>query len=252
MDESDRNTPALYDDPAFFAAYEAFRAQDGRPNEVIEAPALLSLLPNPKGLIAADLGCGNGAMCRWLISQGAASVIGFDAAEKMLARARQLTPYSAKLDYRHADLNLITLGINTFDLIVSGLALHYIEDFRGLAAKIAAALRADGSFVFSVEHPVVSCNSRAWICGDDGSRKHWPVDRYLEEGSRHVDWLGFPDVPREHRSVSAYVNTLLESGLSLSRLLEPGPTDADIAKWPHIADHRRRPSFLVIRAQKPS
>jgi SAM-dependent methyltransferase len=183
--------------------------------------------------------------------QGAASVIGFDASETMLERARQQGPDTENLRFSQVDLDQLDLGEQKFDLIVSGLALHYVADFPRLAGWVAQALRPGGCFVFSVEHPVITCSDRAWVCREDGSRAHWPVDHYLDEGPRAVNWLGFDDVPRYHRTVSGYVEPLLEAGLTIRRLLEPGPSTEDMEKWPRLADQRRRPAFLVVRADKP-
>lgn len=84
------------------------------------------------------------------------------------------------------------------DLVISGLALHYVADFSSVASHIATALRSGGSFVFSVEHPLLTCDKRQWHTAEDGSRLHWPVDRYLLEGQRRVSWLNRNDIPRYH------------------------------------------------------
>jgi hypothetical protein len=49
---------ALYDDPEFFAAYDEMRALEGTLNDIVETPALISLMPKLQGITAADLGCG--------------------------------------------------------------------------------------------------------------------------------------------------------------------------------------------------
>lgn len=239
----------LYDDPKFFAAYDEMRSLNGTLNEIVETPALISLLPALDGVVAADLGCGTGAMCRWLAEHGAASVTGFDASARMLLRARQES--QTNLRYEQIDLDLIELPDASFDLIISGLALHYVADFSSLARRLSRAIRPGGSFIFSVEHPIITCHQRQWRLGTDGTRVDWPVDRYLDEGARRMNWLGFPDVPRQHRTVASYVNALLDTGLVIRRLLEPGPSEDAIAKWPRLADQRRRPPFLIIRADRP-
>jgi SAM-dependent methyltransferase len=248
MAQTSGNETALYDDPEFFAAYEEMRALAGTLNDVVETPALVSLLPSLQGIAAADLGCG---MCRWLVGQGAAYVIGFDASEKMLDGARQQGLDTESLRFLQVDLDQLDLGEQKFDLVVSGLALHYVADFARLAGRVAQALRPGGCFVFSVEHPVITCGDRAWACREDGSQAHWPVDHYSDEGPRAVNWLGFEDVPRYHRTVSGYVEPLLAAGLTIKRLLEPAPSQEDIETWPRLADHRRRPAFLVVTADKP-
>ncbi len=40
-----------------------------------------------------------------------------------------------------------------FDVVVSSLAFHYVEDFDGVVGKIYRLLNKDGEFIFSQEHP---------------------------------------------------------------------------------------------------
>ena len=235
MEFQSGSLPAFYDDPKFFAAYDEMRTLGGTLNEAVEMPALISLMPALKNTVAADLGCGMGSMCRWLIDQGAASVTGYDASDRMLSRAQLQSQNIKNLHYVQADLEQLNLPENSFRLIISGLALHYVADFKGLGQSISAALKPGGSFIFSVEHPVITCNQREWVSRVDGTRAHWPVDRYLEDGGRVIRWMGFDDVPRQHRTVAGYVNTLLDAGLVLQRLLEPGPSEEAIANWPRLA-----------------
>lgn len=250
MNSKPGNTPVLYDDPALFQAYDAMRMQDGTLNEVVEIPSLISLMPKLAGIAVADLGCGTGAMCRWLLTQGAVSVTGFDASGRMLSQAREQSPDTNNLHYVQADLEVLHLPQNSFDLILSSLALHYVTDFTTVVRSVSAALKPGGCFIFSVEHPVVTCHRREWLTGEDGTRSCWPVDHYLDEGPRSIGWMGSENVPRHHRMIASYVNSLLDAGLVLNRLIEPGPSEEAIARWPRLADQRRRPPFLLIKASR--
>ncbi|MBO9193440.1 class I SAM-dependent methyltransferase [Rhizobium sp. 16-449-1b] len=246
---SNGGQPGLYDDPALFSAYEAMRQRAGRLNEVVEEPAVLSLLPDVAGADVADLGCGAGAMGRKLVALGAASVLGIDSSQRMLEQAKQHGPALKQLAFKQQSLEDLQLPELGFDVILSSLALHYVGNFERLVDIIYRALKPKGCLIFSVEHPIVTCHTREWITGDDGVRQAWPVDRYGEEGHRDARWLELT-VPREHRTVASYINGLLDAGFSITRLLEPMPDQADIDRWPRLADQRRRPPFLVVRADK--
>ena len=41
-----------------------------------------------------------------------------------------------------------------FDLIISSLAIHYVEDFEKLLSDIYELLNDEGYFIFSQEHPI--------------------------------------------------------------------------------------------------
>ncbi|MGH7054452.1 MAG: class I SAM-dependent methyltransferase, partial [Stellaceae bacterium] len=84
-------TQNIYDDEDFFAGYSrlprSVHGLDGAP----EWPALRALIPDLRDRAVLDLGCGFGWFCRWARQAGAASVLGIDVSEKMLARAKTET-----------------------------------------------------------------------------------------------------------------------------------------------------------------
>ena len=77
----------VYDDPDFFAKYSQFRRSVEGLDGAAEWPMLQSMLPGLAGQRVLDLGCGFGWFCRWAREHGAASVVGVDLSERMLARA---------------------------------------------------------------------------------------------------------------------------------------------------------------------
>ncbi|MBA4221592.1 MAG: class I SAM-dependent methyltransferase [Methylobacterium sp.] len=241
---------ALYDDPLISVAYSELRSRPGGPNEVIEQPALRSLMPSLQGRDVVDLGCGSGGLARLALEQGARSVRAFDASEQMIREAIKLGGDS-RSRYEIGRIEDVVLPDRSADVVISGLALHYIPDVMTLSRRVSGWLREGGSFIFSVEHPIMTCASRQWAEATDGTRQHWPVDRYLEEGTRLVRWLGV-DTPREHRAVASYINALIDAGLVIRRVLEPGPDPVSLQQWPKLADHIRRPAFLIIRADRQS
>lgn len=237
----------LFDQPKFAEAYDDVRAKDGLPNDIIETPALKSVLPWLRGCEVLDLGCGMGGMTHWAISQGAQSVRGVDVSERMITAARSAHP-AANFDV--GNIEELAAPIESVDVVMSGLAFHYVNDLDRLFHRISGWLRPGGVLAFSVKHPVMTCGDRKWHEAPSGERLHWPVDHYLTEGFRTVSWLGV-EVTRYHRAVASYINAALDAGLLITRVLEPGPTAEHSEYWPRLADHGRRPSFLVIAARKP-
>jgi ubiquinone/menaquinone biosynthesis C-methylase UbiE len=206
------------------------------------------LLPDLRQLRIVDLGCGFGWFCRWARQQGAAHVLGLDVSERMLARARATTADPA-ITYTRADLEHLELTPASLDLVYSSLAFHYVERLDRLVGEIYRALVPGGHLVVSVEHPVYTAPSDPKWTLDAAGRKTWPVDGYLQEGPRSTDWLA-KGVIKQHRTLATYVNLLVRSGFSLSRVEEWGPTDAQIAARPILADERQRPPFLFLAARR--
>jgi len=240
-------TQNIYDDDGFFAGYNQLpRSVEGL-DAAPEWPALRALLPDLRGRAVLDLGCGFGWFCRWARGQGASRILGIDVSEKMLTRARDTTEDTA-ITYARADMENLVLPPESFDLVYSSLALHYVAELDALMAKVRAALLPGGSLVFSVEHPIFTAPTQpGWSVGEAG-RKTWPIDGYLDEGPRSTDWLA-KGVIKLHRTVATYINMLLRLGFVLSHVEEWGPTAEQIAARPNLADERQRPPFLLVAAK---
>jgi SAM-dependent methyltransferase len=243
----------IYDDPNFFAGYATLpRSVEGL-DAIYEWPALQRMLPaSLAGLRILDLGCGLGYFAREARARGAASVLGIDISERMLADARARGADPA-ITYQRSSLEALQPPPASFDLVISMLALHYIEDYAGLVRKVAAALVPGGRFAFSVEHPIFTASGTTdWHRDPDGNPLHWPVDRYRDEGERRTSWI-VDGVLKYHRTVETYVNGLLAAGLTLVRLEEPeGESQRLLEKRPQLLIERRRPPFLLLAADRPA
>ncbi|HTT79636.1 MAG TPA: class I SAM-dependent methyltransferase [Stellaceae bacterium] len=241
-------TQNIYDDETFFAGYarlpRSIHGLDGAP----EWPALRALLPPLRGKRVLDLGCGYGWFCRWARAEGAAQVLGIDVSEKMLARARRDT-LDAAISYRQADLETLDLPESGFDLVYSSLALHYIAGLDRLLAQVHRALAPGGRFVFSAEHPIFTATAEGRWSIDAAGNKSWTVDHYLDEGPRSRDWLA-KGVIKHHRTLATWVNMLLRLGFALAHLEEWGPSEAQIAAQPDLAEERQRPMFFIVSARR--
>ena len=241
-------TQNIYDDEEFFAGYSRLRRSveglDGAP----EWPALRALLPNLSGLKVLDLGCGFGWFCRWARQQGAAYVLGIDVSEKMLARARGEADDPA-ITYRNADMEKLDLPANSFNLVYSSLALHYVGNLNGLMLQVDRSLVRGGLLVFSVEHPIFTAPSDPNWSPNAAGRNIWPVDGYLDEGPRSTNWLA-QGVIKQHRTLATYINMLVGLGFSILYIEEWGPTEEQIAAQPNWADEQQRPPFLLVAARR--
>src|SRR5260221_10944399 len=98
-------------------------------NEVVEQPALWSLVGDClDGLSVLDLGCGFGNLSRKASALGAKAVLGIDASENMLMEARKRTS-GPRIEYRRVTLEDLSLQDGKYDLVVSSLMFHYVEDY---------------------------------------------------------------------------------------------------------------------------
>ncbi|MCQ4636955.1 class I SAM-dependent methyltransferase [Anaerovorax odorimutans] len=237
-----------YDNEVFFEKYgEMDRSQKGLMGAG-EWPALRKVLPDFTGKRVLDLGCGYGWHCLYAVQNGAESVLGTDISEKMLSVAEEKNGHE-KIEYRLCAMEDLDFPDETFDIVISSLAFHYVKDFEPLAANISRWMKPGGYFVFSAEHPVFTAyGTQDWYYDADGNILHFPVDRYFYEGERTAVFLG-EEVTKYHRTLTTYLNTLLQNGFSLKNIIEPQPPE-DMMDLPGMTDEMRRPMMLIVSAQK--
>lgn len=168
----------------------------------------------------------------------------------MLRRAAEING-GPGIEYRRAAIEDIDFPPESFDVVLSSLALHYVRDLDLAFAKVSAVLKSGGEFIFSIEHPVFTAlEKQDWFYDEEGEILHWPLDNYQNEGVRHSNWMA-DDVVKYHRTVSGILNSLLSAGFALTRLAEPRPDPALLAERPEMKHEDRRPIFLIVSARKP-
>ncbi|CQR57160.1 class I SAM-dependent methyltransferase [Paenibacillus riograndensis] len=236
-----------YDEAGFFAKYSAMPRSTGGLEAAGEWSTFRSLLPDLHGTRVLDLGCGFGWHCRYAREQQAESVVGIDLSENMLERARAMTD-DPGIEYRRGAIEDIRFAAGEFDVVISSLAIHYVERFDLLCCEVQHCLRTGGSFVLSVEHPIYTAlAAQDWHYGPDGAKLHWPLDHYHDEGPREARFLE-DDVIKYHRNIATYLNTLITSGFTVTKLSELQPTPEMLEQNAAWHEELRRPMFLLLSA----
>lgn len=236
-----------YDNKIFFENYSQMERSKKGLAGAGEWQTLEKLLPDFQDKVVLDLGCGYGWHCIYAAEHGASSVLGVDLSEKMLKVAQEKTNFS-NVRYQLAAIEDVDFPKDTFDVVMSSLAFHYIEDFSEVVKKVHHYLKPDGIFIFSAEHPIFTAEgTQNWIYDDAGKIQHFPVDRYFEEGLRDTSFLG-EHVQKYHRTLTTYLDDLLANGFQLQRIVEPAPPE-NMLDLPGMKDEFRRPMMIIIKAK---
>ncbi|MFT4106360.1 MAG: class I SAM-dependent methyltransferase [Lacrimispora sp.] len=237
-----------YDDEIFFEKYSQMDRSVKGLDGAGEWKTLESMLPDFKGKRVLDLGCGFGWHCQYAVEHGAKAVTGVDISEKMLAAAREKT--DASICYIQMPIEEISFDQDSFDVVISSLAFHYLESFDRILKKVSACLVSGGDFVFSAEHPVFTAyGSQNWYYDEDGNILHFPVDRYFFEGKREAEFLG-EKVIKYHKTLTTYINGLIQEGFELTGVVEPQPSAHLLETVKGMEDELRRPMMLIVSAKK--
>lgn len=106
-----------------------------------------------------DIGCGNGYTVRWAAELGATAV-GIDVSEKMIARARSLSPAGTR--FIHAPYPLPILKAKSFDAIFSMEVFYYLPDVTWGVLSTARLLAPGGLFACVVDYYDENPASHSW------------------------------------------------------------------------------------------
>lgn len=240
----------IYDNEIFFEGYKKIRDNEVNANNLFEIPALFSMMPDLKGKRILDLGCGFGEHCKRFVDCGAEKVVGIDISEKMLkvAMAENSDP---RITYINISMEEISQLKEKFDIVISSLAFHYVEDFEGVIRNIYNMLDDKGIFIFSQENPLCTCHSggNRWTRDEKGNKLYLNLSHYGVEGERESVWF-VDNVKKYHRTFSTIINTLIGAGFSVEKMIEPLPTEELLEKYPDYRDLFHKPDFLLIKARK--
>ncbi len=243
----------IYDNEEFYKGYYDLRHNetDLSANDLIEIPQLFELIGDVKDKDILDIGCGAGGHDRKLIELGAKSVLGIDISKKMIKEAEK-DKNSDKIEYKILSMNQLEKIDKKFDMVVSSLAIHYIEDYDSLCKKVYNLLNDGGYFVFSHGHPMDSATilnnleHRSVII--DG-KKYFLFSDYNNEGKRISHWF-IDGVETYHRNMSHLVNGLIDAGFTIKKLNESYATEEAISKKPKLIEQRDHSYYVYIKAQK--
>lgn len=238
----------IYDNSDFYEAYAAMpRSREGL-KVAGEWHQLQPLFPDLKGKKVLDLGCGYGWHCKYAVQMGALDVLGIDISEKMINRAKTDNA-DRRITYKVCGIDEYIYPENTYDLVLSNLALHYMENLEKVYQNVYQTLKRGGHFLFNIEHPAFTAGvNQDWVYDENGNPLYWPVDRYYYAGERETLFLG-QRVIKQHHTLTQILNPLLQIGFHMEAIEEAMPPE-DMMDQAGMIDEMRRPMMLLVKAMK--
>jgi len=237
---------SFYDDNDVFNTYMRSRQRAETPNDTIEKPIMMELMGVIEGKRILDLGCGDAAFGREALANDCESYVGVEGSQNMVTVAQQ-TLAGTKGEVVLNTLENWDYPTAAFDLVISRLVLHYIENIEALFANIHRALMNEGQFIFSAEHPVITSSDKGWQAGTQ--RQDWVVDNYFDTGERITAWMG-GTVRKYHRTVEGYFKSAQQAGFIIDHLREGHPQREHFLTDETYQRRKRIPLFLIMSLRK--
>lgn len=122
-------------------------------NRDIEIPAMIKSIGEVKGKTILDMGCGFGDHAKKLSTKKYKKYVGFDISQPLVQSANnqkipRATFYVGDMSKKLKEKN------NTFDLVISSLAIHYIKNIKKLFKEVNRVLKKNGEFILTTQHPI--------------------------------------------------------------------------------------------------
>lgn len=179
------------------------------------------LLPSVAGADFVELGCGGGQASVGTAVEGADTVVGVDFSQEQLAHARKLRDlYGVDAQFIGGDVTDLPLAADAFDVAFSGWVFQMVEDLGRPLVEARRVLRPNGLLVFDLPHPFyelfdpeTETLERSYHAG---GRREIEIDESYESELVVFD-----------RRVGEILNTLVDAGFDVRRVVEPGSDDPD-------------------------
>ncbi|PGS46516.1 class I SAM-dependent methyltransferase [Bacillus sp. AFS041924] len=237
---------SVYDHNDFFSTYMKRRNRKDSPNNAIEGPIMNELISDFREKNILDLGCGDASFGKELLQLGAKSYTGVEGSKQMADVARSnLAGHNGTIHFE--TMEDYKYPIDTYGLVTSRFAFHYVSDIDILFQNIYRTLKENGRFVFSIQHPLTTASFASKQFGD--KRGNWVVDDYFLEGERKEPWID-QTVVKYHRTIEQYFTKLRQAGFKVLDLREGTPIRENFSSEEEFSRRQRIPVVLVFSCVK--
>ena len=231
-------------------------------------PITISMLKNVDGKKVADIGCGNGHLSRFL-GQNGAHAYGFDKSCEMIKVCKS---HGDTITYKVCDITKDDVEESSFDVAIFNNSLQDMDDFETGISAAYRILCNGGKLLICVKHPCfhpTSVNMGWKIIKEDGTfcatgpgltdisnykgsyaGEYFMISDYLNTSKHCRKWYK-EKIVSYSRTISEYVNAVIDCGFTLDHICEPKPLAHGKAENPYLFDLLSRiPNFIFILAEK--
>jgi ubiquinone/menaquinone biosynthesis C-methylase UbiE len=238
------------------AGYDMYR-------DHLNTPAFFEILPDVQGLKGLDIGCGEGHNTR-LLARRSAQVSAIDISEVFIEQAKEEEARKPlHIDYQIVSAVDLPFADNTFDFATAFMSFMDIPETGKVLSESYRVLKTGGFLQFSIAHPCFDTPHRKNLRDTQGKTYAAEVGDYFTNQHGNISEWSFSSlpqsmrnlpkfrIPRFTRTLSQWLNGLIQAGFIIEYLHEPRPSDEVVKQYPSLQDSQIVAYFLHIRCRKP-
>jgi ubiquinone/menaquinone biosynthesis C-methylase UbiE len=197
----------------------------------------------PAGAKVLDLGCGGGLLTRWLRDRGL-EPCGVDFSKGLISIAENENP---DVNFTVSDISATPYVDNAFDVVVSGLVMHHVQNLDSVFAEVSRILNATGIFVFTMHHPVDEVTEVQW----NGNEYQAAMNPYFHNNGYKWTMLEGMELFSYHHTFEDISENLGRNDFAIERISESRAADELRERYPRFHERTNTyPSFCGFRARK--
>jgi len=231
------------------AYYEKRKGDRFDYNKDIEIPALIKLIGSVRGKILLDMGCGFGDHAQILSRKGAKKIIGFDVSKELVRFAQERKIPRTEFGIGDMDKKLPYKN-SSFDMVYSGLAVHYVKNLKQLFKETRRVLRKGGMFCFSTQHILFNLQNQTpnGLVGVEKTPRRILGD-YFDESGKLIN-LGktMGKVRMYTYTMETFIKTALAAGFTLVDYVDAKPIKEDGTFRSRVPN--KLPAFMLFKFKK--
>jgi SAM-dependent methyltransferase len=210
------------------------------------------ILPIVEGYLGSydrvlDVGTGEGQIARRLLRAGVGRVVGIDPT---VAQLRAAAERGGGAHYARGAAEKLPIATASVDAVVACLVFEHLADHVPPLQEVARVLRPGGRFVWCLNHPLLQTPNSGWIDDQVLEEQYWRIGPYLDDDVSLEELEPGVVLPFVHRPLGRYINTMIESGLALTRMDEPAPPPGFLARADEYEAAASIPRLLVLVAER--